>query len=105
MLRYIIIAQNTVLYCPSLQQLVADLPSNVLTIAYDWVGEKIYFVGHEESGPVGMWRVPVINPAGVEEVLSCIDGDGCTLGDTAEVQLLVDPFRGYVFIQFIGTQV
>ena len=67
----------------------------MLAVAYDWVGETVYFIARRDAagGTLGLWRVVVVNPSGLELVFE----DGNTLLSVdAEVQLAVDPFRGWV---------
>ena len=67
----------------------------VLAVAYDWVGEMVYFIARRDAagGTLGLWRVVVVNPAGLELVF---EDEDTTLSVETEVQLAVDPFRGWV---------
>ena len=62
----------------------------VLALAYDWVGERVYFAARA-GGSFSLWRVPLINPAGLENVFT-----GPSINDSSSVQLIVDPFSGSV---------
>lgn len=65
-------------------QLLNDV--TVLAMAYEWVGEKVYFIGNSK-GQLTLWRVPIINPDGLENVT--------LLGPASSVNtMIVDPFTG-----------
>ena len=53
----------------------------------------MYFIARlgEPGGMLTLWRVAVINPAGLELVF---EDEGVSLSAVAEVRLAVDPFRG-----------
>ena len=75
----------------SLQDLVSpSLMANltVLALAYDWVGERVYFAARA-GGLFSLWRVPLINPKGLEIVFT-----GPPINGSSGVQLVMDPFVG-----------
>ena len=62
-------------------------------LAYNWLGQTLYFAGRVERGGVGrvgVWVYHTINDR-VEEVFV---GDSLLMGE--RLRLAVDPFRGYV---------
>ena len=67
----------------------------MLAMAYDWVGETVYFITRRDvsGGILGLWRVVVVNPSGLELVFE--DGN-TSLSVEDLIQLAVDPFRGWV---------
>lgn len=69
---------------------VAPLMSNltVLALAYDWVGERLYFAA-KAGRSFSLWRIPLINPDGLENVFN-----GPSINDSRGVQLVMDPFSG-----------
>jgi len=63
----------------------------VHALAYDWLGQTLYFAGRVErggGGRVGVW-VPCINGDGADEIFV-----GDSLGEGEGLRLAVDPFRG-----------
>ena len=66
--------------------LMANL--TVLALAYDWVGERVYFAARA-GGLFSLWRVPLINPKGLEIVFT-----GPPINGSSGVQLVMDPFVG-----------
>ncbi|KAL5457649.1 hypothetical protein EMCRGX_G034932 [Ephydatia muelleri] len=63
--------------------------ATVLAMAYEWVGEKVYFIG-SSKGQLTLWRVPIANPDGLENVT--------LLGPASSVNsMIVDPFTGYLY--------
>ena len=67
----------------------------MLAVAYDWVGETVYFIAPRDVAreTLSLWRVVVVNPAGLELVF---EDEETSLSVETEVQLAVDPFRGWV---------
>ena len=64
---------------------------DVRTLAYNWLGQTLYFAGRVERGGVGrvgVWVYHTINDR-VEEVFV---GDSLLVGE--RLRLAVDPFRG-----------
>ena len=64
---------------------------NVRVLAYNWLGQTLYFAGRVERGGVGrvgVWVYHTINDR-VEEVFV---GDSLLMGE--RLRLAVDPFRG-----------
>lgn len=67
--------------------------ATVLAMAYEWVGEKVYFIG-SSKGQLTLWRVPIANPDGLENVT--------LLGPASSVNsMIVDPFTGSGHAQII----
>ena len=64
----------------------------ILSIFYDWVGEALYYCG-EMGGEFVLWKVL---PVFTDEVTEVYRGGSIT--SQTQVQLAVDPFRGYVIL-------
>ena len=74
------------LVSPKLAALMSNL--TVLALAYDWVGERVYFAARAGRS-FSLWRVPLINPEGLENVFM-----GPSINEGSRVQLVMDPFSG-----------
>ena len=65
---------------------VASVPIIVVSMSYEWQGERLYMIGYNSSTHE-IWRVPVMHSAGIERVYQLS-------GVVEQVSnLLVDSFR------------
>ena len=69
--------------------------SVAVAISYDWLGETVYFIGREPpSGTLSLWRVPIINPAGLERVFLVEGEESFPQEDGTLARMVVDPYGG-----------
>ena len=62
-----------------------------LALSYDWVGQTVYLAALVK-GSFTIWRVPVINPDGLEMVYE----DKSTVSTNIDAaKITMDPFNGY----------
>eukprot|EP00731_Ephydatia_muelleri_P032224 Em0023g731a len=87
--RFMVMWSYKSLVSPKLAALMSNL--TVLALAYDWVGERVYFAARAGRS-FSLWRVPLINPEGLENVFM-----GPSINEGSRVQLVMDPFSGYAY--------
>ena len=66
---------------------VALVPITVVSMSYEWQGERLYMIGYDSSAHYEIWRVPIVHTAGIERVYQLSGG-------VEQVSnLVVDSFR------------